>query len=170
MLTLFECKIRYEKIDSISGKEKMVTDTFLFDALTYTEAEKRVHEQMPEYISGEFMVVSIRKAKYGEIIPTDDGDRWFRGKVSFITVDEKAGKEKKISQSVLVLASGIKDAVDKIIEGMNGTTDDFEVNAVSETQIMDYFPLFDKDEELKDKEIARRPASSVEQQAAQEQQ
>ncbi len=162
MITLFECRIRYEKIDSVSGKEKMVTETYLFDALSYTEAEARIASQMPEYISGEFMVVSIRKAKYGEIIPTDDGDRWFKAKISFITVDEKAGKEKKISQTVLVLASGIKDAFDKIIEAMNGTTDDFEINAISETQIMDYFPLFEKDAVPADREIARRPASEAE--------
>lgn len=162
MLTLFESKIRYEKMDQISGKEKMVTETFLFDAMTYTEAEERIHRQMPEYISGEFLIVSIRKAKYAEILPSEDGDRWYKSKVSFITIDEKAGKEKKVSQTVLVLASGIKDAFDKIVEGMNGTTEDFEINMISESPIMEYFPLFDKDEELKDKEIARRPADEVE--------
>ncbi len=147
MLTLFECKIRYQKPDEHSGKEKRVTDTYLFDAITYTEAEKRIYEEMPEYISGEFMVASIRKAKYAEVLPSEDGDRWFKVKISFIMVDEASGKEKRISQIILVLASDIKDAVDKTIKGMGGDGDDsFEVNMVQETPIMDFFPLFKKEE------------------------
>lgn len=157
MQTLFECKIRFQKIDDRSGKEKRVTETYLFDAITYTEAEERAYKEMQEYISGEFSVASIRKAKYAEIIPSDDGDRWYKVKVSFLSVDEASGREKRISQMILVLASDIKDACDKTIEGMNGVTDDFEVNSVVESQIMDFFPLFDKDALPEDKEIARRP-------------
>ncbi len=145
MQTFFECKIRYEKLDQLSGEEKMTTETYLFDALTYTEAEERIHTQMREYISGDFQVVSIRKTQYAEIIPSDDGDRWFKAKATFLTIDEEAGKEKKVSQTVLVLACGIKDAFDKVVKAMNGTTDDFSITSIVETAIMDYFPLFTKD-------------------------
>lgn len=157
MQTLFECRVRFMKIDEKSGQEKKVTEAYLFDAITYTEAEERVYKTMPEYISGEFAVVSIRKAKYAEVLPSDDGDRWYKCKISFLSVDEASGREKRISQSILVSASGIKDCCDKIVKGMNGTTDDFEINQVIESPIADFFPLFDKDEELKDREIARRP-------------
>jgi len=157
MQTLFECKIRFNKIDDRSGKEKRVTETYLFDAITYTEAEERAYKEMQEYISGEFNVSSIRKAKYAEIFPSDDGDRWYKVKVSFLSVDEASGREKRVSQLVLVLASNIKDACDKTIKGMNGVTDDFEINSVIESPIMDFFPLFDKDALPEDREIARRP-------------
>lgn len=159
MQTLFECKVRYVKNDENSGKEKRVTETYLFDAISYTEAEERIYKEMEEMIRGEFAVASIRKAKYAEIIPSEDGDRWFKGKVSFLSVDEASGKEKRISNTVLVLASDVKDAVDKIVEGMNGTTDDFVVNAIAESPILDFFPLFDKDALPEDKEISRRPLS-----------
>ncbi|MBP5365470.1 MAG: DUF4494 domain-containing protein [Bacteroidales bacterium] len=162
MQTLFECKISYQKIDEKTGLEKKVTEAYLFDALTYTEAEERAHRTMREYISGEFAVSSIRKAKFAEILPSDDGDRWYRCKVSFLSVDEKSGREKRISNAVLVSASGIKDCCDKIVKGMNGNTDDFEINQVMESSIVDFFPLFDKDEELKDREISRRPATEDE--------
>lgn len=162
MLTLFECKIRYVRPDEHSGKEKRVTDTYLFDALTYTEAEERIYKEMPQVISGEFVVASIRKTKYAEVLPSDDGDRWFKVKVSFLMCDESSGREKKVSQMILVLASDIKDAVDKTIEGMGGMTDDFEVNMVMETPIMDFFPFFDKDSVPEDKEISRRPATAEE--------
>ncbi|MCQ2228006.1 MAG: DUF4494 domain-containing protein [Bacteroidales bacterium] len=158
MLTLFECKVRYVKPDERSGKEKRVTEAYLFDALTYTEAEERVYKEMPQIISGEFAIASIRKAKYAEILPCDDGDRWFKVKVSFLMIDESSGKEKRVSQMVLVLASDVKDAVDKTVEGMGGNGDEsFEVNMVMETAIMDFFPLFDKDAVPEDKEVARRP-------------
>lgn len=162
MLTLFECKIRYVKPDEHSGKDKKVTEAYLFDALTYTEAEERVYKEMPEYISGEFAIASIRKAKYAEVLPSEDGDRWYKVKVSFLWVDEASGREKRISQVVLVLASDIKDAVDKTIAGMGGEGDEsFEVNMVMETPIMDFFPLFDKDKLPEDKEVARRPATEA---------
>lgn len=157
MQTLFECKIRFQKIDDRSGKEKRVTETYLFDAISYTEAEERAYKTMEEFISGEFSVASIRKAKYAEVIPSDDGDRWYKVKVSFLSVDETSGREKRVSQTILVLASNIKDACDKTVEGMNGVTDDFEVNSVVESPIMDFFPLFDKDALPEDREIARRP-------------
>lgn len=162
MLTLFECKVRYQKPDEHSGKEKRVTDTYLFDAITYTEAEERIYKEMPQYISGEFQVASIRKAKYAEVLPSDDGDRWYKVKISFVMIDEASGREKRISQIILVLASDIKDAVDKTIQGMGGDGDEsFEVNMVTETPIMDFFPLFDKDKLPEDKEISRRPATEV---------
>lgn len=156
MQTLFECKIRFQKIDDRSGKEKRVTETYLFDAISYTEAEERAYKTMEEFISGEFSVASIRKAEYAEILPSDDGDRWYKVKVSFLSVDEASGREKRVSQTVLVLACDIKDACDKTIDGMNGTTDDFEINSVIESSIMDYFPLFDKDALPEDREISRR--------------
>lgn len=158
MLTIFECKVRYMKPDERSGGEKKVTETYLFDAITYTEAEERVYKEMPQIISGEFAIASIRKAKYADILPSDDGDRWYKTKVSFLWVDENSGKEKRISQQILVLATDIKDAVDKVTAGLNGDDlDDFEVNMVMETPIMDFFPLFDKDALPEDKEVGRRP-------------
>ena len=158
MLTLFECKIRYMKPDERSGKDVRVTETYLFDAITYTEAEERIYKEMPEIISGEFAIASIRKAKYADVLPSEDGDRWFKTKVSFLWVDENSGKEKRISQLILVLASDIKDAIDKVVAGLNGDDlDDFQVNMVMETPIMDFFPLFDKNAAPEDKEVGRRP-------------
>ena len=145
MLTLFECRIRYTKPDPETGKEKRVTEAYLFDALTYTEAETRVADKMPEYISGEYTLVSIRKAQYSEIIPSE-GERWFKCRVTFITIDERSGKEKRVAQNVLVMADDVKGAVDAVVKGMNGTTADFFVSGVSESNIVEYFPLFDKEE------------------------
>ena len=51
----FETKIRYEKMMD-DGKQKMVTEQYVVDALSFTEAEASIIEEMSSYISGEFKV------------------------------------------------------------------------------------------------------------------
>jgi hypothetical protein len=159
MQSLFECKVRYQKIDELSGKEKKVTETYLFDAISFTEAESRIYKEMESMISGEFLVTNIRKANYADIFNFDDGDRWFKCKVSFVSIDEEAGKEKKVSNQIMVFANDVKDAFDKIHQGMGGSVVDFEINSISESPVLDFFPYF-KDEETapEGREVGRRPA------------
>ena len=76
MQSLFECKVRYQKIDEQSGKDKKVTETYLFNAISFTEAESRIYKEMESLISGEFLVTNIRKANYADIFNFEDGDRW----------------------------------------------------------------------------------------------
>jgi len=162
MQNLFECKVKYEKIDEQSGAEKKVSETYLIDAVSFTEAESRIYKEMESMIRGEFVVTNIRKANYTEIFENEDGDIWFKSKISFVSIDEKSGKEKKISNQILVLASDIKDAFDKIHEGMGGMTIDFDINAITESPILDFFPYF-KGEEV-DAEIPSnlKPLAKVE--------
>ena len=142
MQNLFECKVKYTKTDENTGKEKKVTETYLIDAVSFTEAESRLYKEMEMMISGEFIVTGIRKANYTDIFPFDDGDRWFKSKISYVSVDEDAGKEKKVSNQILVLANDVKDAWDKIHESMKGMTVDYEINAIAESPILDFFPYF----------------------------
>ena len=151
MQNLFECKVKYAKVDENTGKEKKVTETYLIDAVSFTEAESRLYKEMEMMISGEFIVTGIRKANYTDIFPFDDGDRWFKSKISYVSVDEDAGKEKKVSNQILVLANDVKDAWDKIQESMKGMTVDYEINAISESPILDFFPYFkDGNEDIPD--------------------
>lgn len=160
---MFECTVRYSKPIEGTDKQKRVNEVYLFDALTYTEAEKRAYEKMPEVIVGDFMVTGIRKAKYAEVIPNEEGGYWYKVKVSFVLVDENSGKEKRVSQTVLTLAEDIKDAIDRTNEALNDTPD-FMIKSVNESNILDFFPYFEKrDEEVPaDREVARRPATAEE--------
>ena len=139
MNTWFECTSKYLKMDE-SGHEKKVSETYLLDAVSFTEAESRIYKELQTMVSGEFSVSKIAKTRISEIIPSDNGDRWFKAKVTFITVDEESGKEKRTSQSVLVFSSNIKDAYDQIIEAMQGMMADFEISGITESTIMDVFP------------------------------
>ena len=141
MHTWFECKIRYEKVME-NGMQKKVTEPYLVDALSFTEAEARIIEEMTPFISGEFTVSDIKRANYSELFPSDEesADRWFKCKLIFITLDEKSGAEKKTSTQVLVQAADLRDAVKKLDEGMKGTMADYQIASVAETAIMDVYP------------------------------
>ena len=112
MHTWFECKIRYEKTME-NGMNKKVTEPYLVDALSFTEAEARIIEEMTPFITGEFIVSDIKRANYSELFPSEEeaADRWFKCKLVFITLDEKSGAEKKTSTQVLVQAADLRDAV-----------------------------------------------------------
>lgn len=137
----FECKVRYEKMAE-NGIAKKVTEPYLFDALSFTEAEARIIEEISPYITGEFTVSDIKRAKYSEIFFAEEesADRWFKCKVTFITLDEKSGAEKKSSTNMLVQASDLRDAVKKLDKGMEGSMADYQISSVAETPLMDVYP------------------------------
>ena len=136
----FECKIRYEKVME-DGMQKKVTESYVVDALSFSEAEERIIEEMSSYISGEFAVTDIKKAAYKEIFfsDTDTADRWYKAKLQFITIDEKTAKEKKSSVNYLVNAGSFNGAVKSIDEVMGGTMIDYVIFSVTETTIMDVY-------------------------------
>lgn len=142
----FECKIRYEKTME-NGMQKKVTESYLVDALSFTEAEARIIEEMTPLVSGEFTVSDIKRANYSELFPCEEdaADRWFKCKLFFITLDENSGAEKKTSTQVLVQAADLRDAVKKLDEGMKGTMADYQIASVAETAIMDVYPYSAED-------------------------
>lgn len=141
MHTWFECKIRYEKTME-NGMNKKVTEPYLVDALSFTEAEARIIKELQPFITGEFTVSDIKQANYSELFASEEeaADRWYKCKLFFITLDEKSGAEKKTSTQVLVQAADLRDAIKKLDEGMKGTMADYIIGSVSETAIMDVYP------------------------------
>ncbi len=139
MNTWFECTAKYIKMDE-TGHEKKASETYLLDAISFTEAESRIYKELQTMVSGEFSVSKIAKTRISEIIPSDNGDRWYKARVAFITVDEESGKEKRVAQFVLVFSSSIKEAFDQINEAMHGMMADFEISGINESTILDVFP------------------------------
>lgn len=137
----FECKVRYDKTME-NGMQKKVTEPYLVDALSFTEAEARIIEEITPFISGEFTVSDIKRANYSKLFfsEDDDADKWFACKLEFVTIDERTGVEKKTKTNVLVQAADLRDAMAKLTEGMKGTMADYNAVCVKETAIMDVFP------------------------------
>ncbi len=144
----FECKIRYEKVMD-DGLPKKVTESYVVDALSFSEAEERIIEEMSSYISGEFDVADIKKSTYKEIFFSDDdsADKWYKAKLQFITIDEKSEKEKRSNVYYLVNAGSFNGAVKNIDTVMGETMIDFVISSVQETTLMDVFEY--KKEEAK---------------------
>ena len=141
MMNFFECKIRYEKIME-NGVNKKVTEQFLVDALSFTEAEARIISGMTPFISGEFTVSDIKRSNYSELFPSEEdaADRWFKCKLYYITLDEKSGAEKKTSCYMLVQAADLRDAVKELDEGMKVIKANYVLSSIAETAIMDVYP------------------------------
>ena len=138
--TWFFCSIRYEKTME-DGLQKKVTEKYVVDALTFTEAEARITEQMSSYISGEFTVVEIDRCKFGEIFFSDQetADKWYKAKLQFITIDKKTEKEKKSTVNYLVQGSSLENARKNIDEVMGTSMIDYVIVGVNETTYMDVF-------------------------------
>lgn len=138
MANWFECKVRYDKTQE-NGSIKKVTEPYLVDALSFTEAEARITEEQTPYISGEFSVSAVKRTKISEIFWNEEGDRWYMSKLAFISIDEVHGTEKRTVTQVLVQASDFKNALDTLLEGMKGTASDYEIVSISETLLMDVY-------------------------------
>lgn len=139
MYNWFECKVRYEKMLE-TGIQKMVTEPYLVDALSFTEAEARITEEITPYMSGEFSISDIKRVKYSESFFNDHGDRYYRMRLYFITLDEKSGTEKKTATNMLVQASTLKEAVLIIETEMEKSMVDYTIATATETAIMDVYP------------------------------
>ena len=153
MSNWFECKVKYSKVDE-KGVSKRVTDTYLVDALSFSEAESRVIEELKPFIKGEFNILGMKMAAVNEIYPCDEGDRWYKCKVSFITVDEVKGTEKKVSSNILVFGSDIASAWTNLNKALADTMADYEVTIIAETPIVDIFPYGNSKEE---QEMRKKP-------------
>lgn len=152
--TWFECKVRYEKTQD-DGSEKMVNELYVVDALSFTEAEASIIDNMSVYVSGEFKVANINPTNYNEIFfsDIDDDDLWFKARLAFITIDDKSNKEKRTYVNYLIQAKCIERAKRYVDEVMGKTMIDYELKSLSETKIFDVFehePSTDNKQKEKD--------------------
>lgn len=152
--TWFECKVRYEKTQE-DGSEKLVNELYVVDALSFTEAEASIIDNMKVYVSGEFKVANINPTNYNEIFfsDIDDDDLWFKARLAFITIDEKKYKEKRTYVNYLIQAKCIERAKRYVDEVMGKTMIYNELKSLSETKIFDVFehePSTDNKQKEKD--------------------
>ncbi|GLL55383.1 hypothetical protein KUBF_30460 [Bacteroides finegoldii] len=140
MHTFFEVRVRYEKMME-NGTNKQVTEPYLVDALSFTEAEARIIEEMKPFISGDFKVKAVKQANCSELFSNNDAnsDRWYKARLAFVTLDEKSRAEKKTYTNILIQAADLRVAVKRLDEGMKGTMADYKIVSIAETKIMDVY-------------------------------
>jgi len=134
----YEATVKYRKTSG-EGVQKVVSENYLVEGYTFTEAEANIIKEMTAYISEEFRVTNIKLTNYAEVIPSEDGDRWFKSKVTLVSYNEETGKEGKTNIYLLVQANDAKDAYENTAKSMQTTMGDWVIPAVSETKLMDVF-------------------------------
>ena len=140
MAQWFECKVKYDKTTG-EAQIKTVSETYLVDAMSFTEAEARITEEQRPFISGEFDVAAVKRSRIAEISFNEGGDRWYLVKVAFIMIDEKTGAEKRSITQILVQAIGFKEAYDNFLAYMKGSAADYEIVSIAETPLMDVYRM-----------------------------
>ena len=138
MHTWFECKIKYEKTAE-EGKIVKVAESYLVDALSFTEAEARIINEMKPFISGEFQVSNVRRSRINELFFNENGDKWYRAKVAFITLDEEKGIERMSPATMYVQACELEEALEGLKQGMKGSMADYRFMSLTETTVMDVY-------------------------------
>lgn len=145
MQTWFESKVKYVKV-SESGTETTVTENFLLDAVSYTDAETRIIRQMQQMVKGgEFTIVDIKKSRIAEVFPYENGEWWFKATINLVTIDEEAGKEKKLRTYYLVMADDIKEALDRLDESLSFLVIPYVISSLAVSTIVDVFPYVPAD-------------------------
>ena len=157
MNTWFIVKVKYTK-QLENGSFKRVSEPYLLAAMTFTDAEARIYEELGAIIRGEFTVTNIARADYHDIFHYEDSEMWYKSKVSYESQDADTDKKKKVSQNFLVSADTVKDSYERIRESLSTLMVDFQVPSIVLTPIVDIFPY---NEEL-DREIERKPMQKEE--------
>jgi hypothetical protein len=134
----FTCRVKYQRLDA-EGRETKATDSYLLDAMTYTEAEARIILHMKEMVNGIFEVVNITKSNISEVFFYDDADLWFKVKVAFVSFDEESGKESNSNQFYLMAAEDVNDAFKKTNKVMEGTVSGYVIPSITYTKIKEVF-------------------------------
>ena len=144
MKTWYSCKVKHNK-EGDDGMLKQVTDTFLLDAVSYTDAEARMNEVVARDISGEFAVTNISKTNIAEVINYEDSDTWFKCKVTYSTVDGDNDKEVKINTYILVCALHVKRAFERIEKHFEGMLVPYDIPSITQTNIIEVYPYMKDD-------------------------
>lgn len=143
----FLCRVKYAKANE-QGLLKNVSEQYLVDAVSFTEAEARIYDMLGSTIRGDFQVTNISKSNFIDVFPYDDIDIWHKCKITYVVADADSGKEKKVTQYMLVTAHDVKEAYERIHESLNNMLVTFRVPDVNESPIVEVFPYESEDEEL----------------------
>ncbi len=145
MNSWYTVKVKFIK-EFQDGTLKRVSEPYLVNALSFTDAEARIYQEVGEYVRGEFIVSTISKTDLADIFQYDDAQKWFKVKVAYVSEDADSGKEKKINTNFLVSANNLKDAYDRVEENLKGLMVSYEIPSIILTPIIEIYPYIPSEE------------------------
>lgn len=147
MATWFECKFKYNREDQ-NGGFTTVTEVYLIDAVSFTDAEARVYEEIGSNFR-EFVLLTVSKYRVHELVINEEGLTWYKCKVAITSLDEKAGKEKKLKQMILVNGNNLREAYDRVEDLFADSTSDYQILEIITTNIVEILPYHEPEPNLK---------------------
>ncbi len=160
MSNWFTVKVKYTK-QLEDGSFKSVSEPYLLNAMSFTDAETRIYEELGNLIRGEFLVTGISRADFHDIFKYDDTETWYKVKISFESGGEDGGKAKKVSQNFLISANSVKEAYDRMNESLNGMMIDYGIPSIALSPIVEIFPFNDENQDQVGKEFTKLVKSEV---------
>lgn len=146
MKTWFLCTVRYQKQDE-QGAVQKVSEAYLVDAVSFSEAEERIYEEVGNFVKGDFIVSNISKSNFTEIFFYEDAETWYKSKMTYM-MEEEGKKPKKISNYILVTAHDIKEAFERIEEQLKTFLVPYSLVSIVESSLLEVFPYVPKDEKI----------------------
>ena len=138
MSNWFTVKVKYTKqLDN--GSLKRVSEPYLLSAMTFTDAEASIYEELGAVIRGEFNVTGISRTELNDIFAYDDTGVWYKCKVVYDNLDADTDKAKKVSQNFLVEASSVKEAYERLTDNLKGMLVEFQIPSVMVSPIVEIF-------------------------------
>lgn len=140
MANYFKCVVKLDKVQE-DGLVKKVSETYLVDAISHTDAENLVVDNVAPYANGEFEVYAITRASISDVLTSEDSQAefFYQTTICFITLDEKTAKEKIVKQRILIQAADFDDAIRRAKEEMKQWMSEVVTLEMKLTKYMDYF-------------------------------
>lgn len=132
-MSKFLVKCRYE-----NDLGKKVSEQYLVSALTCTDAEKIVAENLLPYYP-DMEISSVQEKNIAEVLGNTEAELFYLCRVAFITIDEKSGKEKKTMCNWLVKATCFANAHEIVKNAIGKSMADMEVVSLSKTNIVEHY-------------------------------
>ncbi len=154
----FTVKVKYTRQED-NGSFKRVTEPYLLSAISFSEAETRIYEEIGSLIRGEFQVTAISRTEIHDIFRYDDSDVWYTCKIKFESAMEDE-KSKKVTQTILVSAFSVKNATERLKESLAGMLVDFDITGVNVSPLVDIFP-YKEDLDVEISRVAQTPEDYI---------
>lgn len=134
MKTLFKTQVLYANPDGNRTKEQ-----HLIEAVNFTDAEVRSTEIFEEFIPSGFIIEDHKKIKFSDILlfPEDSEAHFYKCKVVYVSIDEASMKERRSAANILVQGLSIDLVFNRIEVAFKDTISDYEIEAITKTDIID---------------------------------
>lgn len=134
-MLFYEIKVNYQR-QTGEDNPGNVKETYLVEGLNCTDVETRLMDEIKPMIFGDCEVTSCKKVQLYDLISSPEGDRWFKGRVEMITVED-SGKEKRKAVSILVQATTIDHALKNLRHHLESV--DCEIATISRSPILEVY-------------------------------